>query len=806
MALLVGLAAVIAVGVNTSRQGVRPAEIEAEEQADDVVAVDEAEGRQPEARAQPEPPPPPATDNAEAGEAPAEEAPAEEAPAQEAQAEGETEAPPGPEIDASESAPEPVTALTEDASFRARVWEDAVETPVLGALDPESAYRGQIEFTQRGAGIRSLKLAPYFESIEQAQHVELQRIRSIDRDGDGEDDLSAVPFAALSIEVGDTTIDVSRAGVWRPVPGASSAERVSFEALIETEAGGPVLRAVRTFTFEPGSYDLSIDRRLENLTDRPLTARLIETGPIDLPAPKTRYGGDKRRMRFGYLLKPEFQAGSPEVTADQELRGRGAILGKKEKDAQGFRRYEVEAPVWPNQRAKNKGHRLVWFALSGRYFAVAVHPEIDPVAAQRDPERKLFRSIDRIDRLVLNPYAELLDVTLVTRMTGAEVELPPGSAREQNIGVYAGPLLDEVFDAEPVAEALNLDGLIAYNFGGPCGEMCTFSWLTHLLLGLLRLYHGFTFDWAVAIVLLVLTVRTILHPVTRWSQTKLIRFGTEMQALGPKQQKLREKYKDDPKRMQEETAKLFREEGVNPAGALGCLPQFLQTPVWIALYATLYFAAEMRHEPGFYGVFQTISNGNWKFLGDLASPDQAIPLPAFMHFTPPLIGGIWGEVTSINALPILMGIVFFLHQKYLTPPTTGTMSPEQQQMQQTMKILFPIMLPLFLYPAPSGLAVYFITNSTLGIVESRWIRKGAEAKGYTDPEKLKSMKTQKRQAKGGGFMERLQQMAEEKQRQKAQQQAGGGAAGAAGKRRVQNTAQSRGTGGTPPQRKYKKRK
>ena len=257
--------------------------------------------------------------------------------------------------------------------------------------------------------------------------------------------------------------------------------------------------------------------------------------------------------------------------------------------------------------------------------------------------------------------------------------------------------------------------------------------------------------------------------------------------------------------MQAETAKLFKEEGVNPAGCLGMLPMLLQSPVWIALYATLYFAAEMRHEPGFYGVFQSATGGAWAFLADLASPDAMLPLPSFLQFTPPLLGGIWGRVESVNLLPILMGVVFYLHQKYLTPPNSASMTPEQEQMQKTMRVMFPLMMPLFMYPAPSGLTIYFITNSILGIFESRWIRKSAEAKGLTDAEKLKEMRAERRarkpgQPKPGGFMARLQELAE--QQQAAREQAAGGG----GKRQVTNTAANRGQGrGKPPPTRYKKR-
>jgi len=252
-------------------------------------------------------------------------------------------------------------------------------------------------------------------------------------------------------------------------------------------------------------------------------------------------------------------------------------------------------------------------------------------------------------------------------------------------------------------------------------------------------------------------VRTILHPITKWSQIRVQRFSHQMQGMAPKQKKIQEKYKGDPKRMQAEMAKLWREEGINPAGMLGCLPMFLQTPIWIALYASLYFAIELRHEPALFGVFQML--GGWPFLADLARPDTAITLPPAMQFELPLMG----LVTSFNILPLVLGVVFFIQQKYMMPPPSATMTPEQQTQQRIMKVMLVIMFPVFMYNAPSGLAVYFIANSVLGIIEMRYIR------AHIDKNDL--LTTKKRDPSKKTFIQRAMERAE--QRQQAMQAARG---------------------------------
>jgi YidC/Oxa1 family membrane protein insertase len=150
---------------------------------------------------------------------------------------------------------------------------------------------------------------------------------------------------------------------------------------------------------------------------------------------------------------------------------------------------------------------------------------------------------------------------------------------------------------------------------------------------------------------------------------------------------------------------------------LGCLPMFLQTPVWIALYAGLYLAVEMRHEPAFFGMFQSLTGDAWGFLADLSDQDHM-----FATFSEP-VQVLLFRLTGVNGLPLMMGLIFYLQQKYMTPPATGTQTPEQEQMQKIMRWMLVLTFPLFLYGAPSGLTLYIVTSSTIGILESRWIRK-----------------------------------------------------------------------------------
>ncbi len=676
-------------------------------------------------------------------------------------------------------------APAEDATpaYTARVWadEDGDYVP-LGSLDPDSDYEAQLTFSPFGAGIRSLAMTHHFVTYEEAHHVAVQEQRQ-----SAEGNL-VVPFALSVVQIDG--VDVSLSPVRRDangdifrvegvvVPETVWRERAPghFEAIIEDDAGTAVARVERRYELTAGRFDVVLRQTLTNLTDEPMRVRWIQTGPVSMPKegatpenpnPKAGYGGDKRRVRFGYVSQSQIDLANNRglldgtVTADRALKGIGWTLGPRD----ASNRYEGIRGVWPIEAWAEKERHLVWVGMTDRYFGAIAHPLIDP-DTDRLPEDKVFKRVDTVERYVLNPRIEdKTDAVVILGFVGPGREVGPGETDDASMGIFAGPLDDAALGATPMLKALGLPDVIIYNFGGPC-SFCALSFLTHPLLKVLEFNHSFTGDWTVAIILLVIMVRTILHPVTRWSQIRVQRFGVQMQAMAPKQKKIREKYKDDPKRQQEEMRKLWSEEGINPAGMLGCLPMFLQTPVWASLYAMLFFAVELRHQAGFYGVFQNISGGKWHFLADLSAADHAIPLPEFLHFSFPL----WGTVSSINLLPILLGFVFFAHQKYLTPPTSSTMTPEQEQQQKIMKVMMVVMFPVFMYTAPSGLAIYFVTNSTIAIFENKWIRAHMKKHGMLDAEKIKAERMERRRTGGGGFLSRLQARAEQAQRMRQQQQ------------------------------------
>jgi YidC/Oxa1 family membrane protein insertase len=156
---------------------------------------------------------------------------------------------------------------------------------------------------------------------------------------------------------------------------------------------------------------------------------------------------------------------------------------------------------------------------------------------------------------------------------------------------------------------------------------------------------------------------------------------------------IREKYKDDKKRMNQELMGLYKIYKINPMG--GCLPMILQIPVFFALYRMLYQAIELRHAP-FFG-----------WINDLSAPDRLFNFDFTIPFMQPPYG--------IPVLTIIMGATMFLQQKMT--PTAG--DPTQAKMMRLMPLFFTVIFINF----PSGLVLYWLVNNILSILQQSYISK-----------------------------------------------------------------------------------
>jgi YidC/Oxa1 family membrane protein insertase len=600
----------------------------------------------------------------------------------------------------------------------------------LGSLDPRRDYL-KLELTRQGAGIAAIPFSDFWETaaakrkaraylgtlrpdepFDLSQVVEAERyVLQTQRPYFWNGKSVQVPLlAAHSILVNGTTVGLLQESVWsQTAPG-------EFRSHIVNTDNVPLLEITRQFSLQANApYEIVLRQRARNLSDQPLQIRWTQYGPTDLRFDQSGYI-DRRRFVFGYLPMPKTDPNYA-LAGDDDLALERPAAIKQASKAEAFKssdpaQYRQRLTIWPNQTSISHGFGLSWFASTNRYFGLAVHPVLDGGGDGASLERSVQEIRIDVSTAHGNPDEQIVFTGLYSPLT----TLAAGAETSFDLGIYAGPLDRHLLAKQPFGH-LNMEGMIVYRMAGGCCTFLTFQWLARFLLWFLSFLHSVSFDWGLAIIGLVIVVRALLHPLTKKSQVSIQRFGKQMSAMKPEIDKLQKKFKNDPKRMQQEQLKLMREHGVNPFQMLGCLPMFLQMPIWIALWAMLYLAFDIRQQPAFYGIFQLI--GNWQFLADLAIADNFIVFPGF---TLPL----FGLINSVNLLPLLMGLVFFFQQKYMSPPATATMTPEQQQQQKIMKVMMVVMMPLFLYKAPSGLTLYILTSSCIGILESKYIRRHME--------------------------------------------------------------------------------
>ncbi len=609
-----------------------------------------------------------------------------------------------------------------------------VQTAVIGSNDPATGFKAQYHLTAYGAGIWWATLTDYqYRPLQKEPYAVLT-----DQLPSGTK-TAVYHLAARSIVVNGYRYDL--AGVpWQLVTpqNAGQGSAVYRITLVDAQSQ-PVLDIERTFTLEPKSYDLQCTQQLTNRSSQPLIVRFEQNGPADIAADETGYMGDRREFIAGYF-NLSYDPGRTRIYIDNTLAMRSKVLDE--------RRY------WPTKNLPAQ-YELVWLANVNRYFAVAVHP-IVPNTLNVPAQVPALGTVFPQENVGLQVTGQFIDSThdhrtAVLTLASRDIELPAGQSVALGVSLFAGPRSPSLFE-QPPYKALGLDHLVIYNLGGICA-FCTFQWLANGLFLFLNAIHFVLRDWSLAIIVLVIVVRGLLHPITRRAQINMMKMQKQMASLAPEIEKLKKKYKDEPQKLQSEQMRLYREKGVNPLGMLGCLPMFLQMPIWIALYAMLYYAIELRHTEAFYGVFQAVTGDRWGFMADLSRADHFISFPLSWHFTVPLLGI---PIDGLHILPFLMAVVFFLQFKYTTPPAANEQAAQQQKIMKWMTLLFPV----FLYAAPSGLNLYILASTGAGILDSYIVKQHIKRE-----EEAGTLLENKGPSKMGGWMERMQKMIEERQKQ-----------------------------------------
>ncbi len=343
----------------------------------------------------------------------------------------------------------------------------------------------------------------------------------------------------------------------------------------------------------------------------------------------------------------------------------------------------LDASNFEEPTRQNHQGSVDWVATNTKYFLLAFMPEKGKTSAVYLEGKKIHAP----DEGVIERYSLTLEMPF------------KGAAQEQEtFRMYFGPA--------------DYQTLNDYDIGLENVIYLGWSWIVrpisvYVMLPVFMFLHMLIPNWGIVLIIFAIIIKVALHPLTKTSMKSM----KKMQALQPMMDEIREKYKDDPTKMNQQIMGLYKEYGVNPAG--GCLPMLLQFPILIALYNVFRSAIELR-QAGFF----------W-WITDLSIPDILVTLP----FAIPIFG-----IREVSGLALFMGITTFIQQKMTI----------KDPRQKAMVWMMPVMMTLLFNSFPSGLNLYYFMFNLLSIGQQMFINK------QQDEEPLRKI-DQKKTKRGGLF-------------------------------------------------------
>ncbi len=300
-----------------------------------------------------------------------------------------------------------------------------------------------------------------------------------------------------------------------------------------------------------------------------------------------------------------------------------------------------------------------WIALQDRYFMSSILP----VNGEDDPEGTL--------KLLFK------ENILQAQYILPRIRVNPGRQDKIDYKLFLGPKSMKILKKT----GHGLDKSINFGWFDILAKPCL--WIMNFL------HDNFIQNYGIAIIILTIFTKILLWPLGSKSYKSM----GEMKKIQPLMAEIREKYKNDKKKMNEEVMNLYRTYKINPLG--GCLPMVVQIPVFFALYRMLYEAIELRHAPFFL------------WINDLSAPDRLFTFDFAIPFMQPPYG--------IPVLTVIMGATMLLQQKMSPPMGDAT----QAKVMMFMPIIFTVIFINF----SSGLVLYWLINNILSIAQQQYITK-----------------------------------------------------------------------------------
>jgi YidC/Oxa1 family membrane protein insertase len=333
-----------------------------------------------------------------------------------------------------------------------------------------------------------------------------------------------------------------------------------------------------------------------------------------------------------------------------------------------------------------------WAAVTSKYFMVAIVPDTTKDA---DILIEGYDANAYDDIKIQNKKIQNIDYSLSIKRSADK--------QQEGYWIFAGPgKLSLLRSYHESFEKVLFNGWELFfwaNVWFP--PICEFT------LWLLVLIEGFVRDYGITIILLTILVRVITFPLSQSSMKSM----NKMKLLQPKINTIRERFKKNPKKMNEEIMAMYREEGVNPLNP-GCLPMFLQMPILFALFVVLQKAIELR------------GAHTWMipWVKDLSQPEILISLQQ-MHIDKFFPNGIPMYGYGIAVMPIVMAILTFFQNKMTIK------DPNQKAMIYFMPVFMLVLFNNF----PAGLVFYWTFSNALGILQQYILNKSMEKQMATLP-------------------------------------------------------------------------
>ncbi|QDV50807.1 YidC/Oxa1 family insertase periplasmic-domain containing protein [Gimesia fumaroli] len=623
---------------------------------------------------------------------------------------------------------------------------------VLGSLDPESGYFMQASISTQGAAVIDAFLNdPLYRDLNNQKDP----LKVLDEfDGGGK-----AKIRSLEVEI--EQLDQKLA------PLLTDTRRVNWKVLeqIKDPDNPKIIQSVRLgLTAPDGSievqkefglkkYPVPEDQDFREFRNKEQAGYLIH---FDIKV--INKSTEQQKLDY-HLLGP---VGIPLENADNTRKFRDVRIGFLQDDLSVDTETFYAADIIEAVQAKNVEKYTRAFQFAGvdvQYFAALLTPDgknYEPKLVNGEMRSNYSASIEPV--LIQQDLKNESQSRTTIQINSNEIELDAGGEIDHGYALYAGPKRESL-----LGPPLKATEIMDFGFFGPVAK---------LMLWLLNTLHGIGLSYGLAIIGLTIMVRGSLYPLSR----KQAVGAQKMKELQPQIAEIKKKYGDDREKLGRAQMELFSKNNYNPLA--GCLPIFLQLPIFFGLYTALNNAVQLRGTP-------------FLWVDNLAAPDALFKLP----FSLPFLGD------NFNLLPLVTVGLFVVQQKLFMPPPTD----KDQELQHKIMNYMMIAMGFMFYRVPAGLCVYFIASSLWGICERKLLdfqskrapkvsettdSKTIEIKAESKKTKNKKETSESQEPAKKGWFARLQDIADQAQAQAALNE-----------KKQQNGRGGKGTGKKPKKRR-----